>query len=504
MKKSLTLLFIAAITIFLTYNVSAFFSFFIFIPVFYFLEKDKIKGYIRIILVYIFFLIFNIIPTYWLANVQLSEGLMTWSVNSILMLMVALLTLAATKAGNTNNRLIQFISLWLVFEYFHHIWVFNWPWLSLGNIFCTNVKYVQWYKYTGMGGGTLWILLINLFIYKIFQNRQQWGYKLPGLGIIIFFPIALSLFLFHKEKTITKETYPLIITQPNANTLKNKVNELALIDNIFDNISSLNIKKPSILLLPETFIKENVFDNRLKDCIAIQKINQKLIKCNGISCITGLIMNTANTASGNDINSSINTYDAAIFLDATGNSQVHFKSKLIPIEEYLPKPLAGFGLLSDNFSLGNDYNAFKINKDVDLSVGICYEIIFGQSIAEMVSKNTGAILMIANEQMLAGNTEKEFYTNICRLRAIENGKYLAKSSNTGFSGLINEKGETVFKLQDGKFGLASIDVPIHRDKTFYTKYYQQITLFVFLQGIIILLSSIYLKLRTGKIDILAQ
>ncbi len=103
--------------------------------------------------------------------------------------------------------------------------------------------------------------------------------------------------------------------------------------------------------------------------------------------------------------------------------------------------------------------------------------------------------MIANEQMLSGKIEKKFYTNISRLRAIENGKFLVKSSNTGFTGLINEKGETVFKLAEDKFGIAKIVVPLTNEKTFYTKHSYHINLFILLQGIILIIYCISLIIR---------
>ncbi|MBK8442941.1 MAG: hypothetical protein IPL35_05810 [Sphingobacteriales bacterium] len=57
-------------------------------------------------------------------------------------------------------------SLWrgLLFEYLHLNWELSWPWLTLGNVFAYYPALVQWYEYTGVAGGTLWVLLLNILI----------------------------------------------------------------------------------------------------------------------------------------------------------------------------------------------------------------------------------------------------------------------------------------------------------------------------------------------------
>lgn len=474
---------ITSVIVVCTYYLSPFFSFFIFIPIFILLEKEKTKR--NVITIYLHFFLFNLISTYWLANVQLKEGILTWLVNSLLMTLIAIITILVTKK-NKGIHLI-FISFWMSFEVIHHLWVFNWPWLSLGNIFCTNTKYIQWYKFTGMEGGTLWILLINYVFFKILQKKEISKF-IFSLTLIIF-PIIISLYLFKKENTFT-QTQNIIITQPNANTTKIYHDELNILKKIYDTISQMKIIEPTILLLPETFIKESVLNNRTQDCRALQYIENKKLNIKNISTITGIIVKKTDyykiLSLANKKMNSFDTYDAAMYLSSKYKTQVHFKSKLIPVEEYLPNALTGFGFKSDNFSLGNDYQSFKINDSLDLSTGICYEIIFGHSIAEMVTEKTGAILMIANEQLLSGEVEKAFYTNISKLRAIENGKYLVKSSNTGLSGIINEKGEIVYKLDDNKFGLANISVPLLKEKTFYTRHYSKINYLIIMQGFLML------------------
>jgi apolipoprotein N-acyltransferase len=52
--------------------------------------------------------------------------------------------------------------------------------------------------------------------------------------------------------------------------------------------------------------------------------------------------------------------------------------------------------------------------------------------------------MLASESFLNGNeTAMHQYQNICRIRAIEASKFLFKSSNSGLSSVIDEKGNVL-------------------------------------------------------------
>ena len=67
---------------------------------------------------------------------------------------------------------------WVSMEYFHLNWDLSWPWLTLGNGFANIPSIVQWYEFTGVLGGSLWILLTNFFIFKIDISRNYFSYNI--------------------------------------------------------------------------------------------------------------------------------------------------------------------------------------------------------------------------------------------------------------------------------------------------------------------------------------
>ena len=75
-----------------------------------------------------------------------------------------------------KHALISFPVLWLAFEYLHLNWDLTWSWMTLGNVFSDKTAWIQWYEYTGVLGGSLWVLTINTILYyalrKFLSNQS--------------------------------------------------------------------------------------------------------------------------------------------------------------------------------------------------------------------------------------------------------------------------------------------------------------------------------------------
>jgi apolipoprotein N-acyltransferase len=58
------------------------------------------------------------------------------------------------------------VAAWVAAEYLYtYTEVISFPWLTLGNGFSGDVWAVQWYEYTGVMGGSMWVLLCKVLIY---------------------------------------------------------------------------------------------------------------------------------------------------------------------------------------------------------------------------------------------------------------------------------------------------------------------------------------------------
>ncbi|MEL6867369.1 MAG: hypothetical protein AAFP19_23300, partial [Bacteroidota bacterium] len=116
------------------------------------------------------FIIWNLFTTFWVVNTALVAGIVAITVNAFLMSLPFYAYHLCKKMLNERLSLLAFIVFWISFEYGHMQWEISWPWLTLGNGFASFPSWVQWYEVTGVFGGTLWILLANLLIWKLMES----------------------------------------------------------------------------------------------------------------------------------------------------------------------------------------------------------------------------------------------------------------------------------------------------------------------------------------------
>ncbi|MCF6357229.1 MAG: hypothetical protein L3J54_05425 [Draconibacterium sp.] len=166
--------------------------FFAFVPLLYldnfFVEqKDNYRGVSFWGHTFLTFIIWNVLTTFWVANATLAGALMAFTINSFLMAGVWWLAHTARRNFRSNLGYFALIVFWISFEYMHYHWDFEWPWLHLGNGFANNIKIVQWYEFTGVFGGTFWVLIINILLFKIARNFQnKLSFKKSIYPILVF------------------------------------------------------------------------------------------------------------------------------------------------------------------------------------------------------------------------------------------------------------------------------------------------------------------------------
>jgi apolipoprotein N-acyltransferase len=128
----------------------------------------KVYGY-----AYLSFLIWNVGATWWVKNASFEGALMAFLANSALMAGVFTLVFNLRRRFQVNNSIWLLLPFWLGAEYLHHDWDLSWPWLTLGNVFAGDIQLIQWYEFTGTGGGSLWILTINILLLQLYRSWTQ-------------------------------------------------------------------------------------------------------------------------------------------------------------------------------------------------------------------------------------------------------------------------------------------------------------------------------------------
>ncbi len=171
---------------------------------------------------YLSFFIWNLITTYWIYFSTPFGGAFAVLVNSLLMALVFMLYHKVAKRTGFGAAATFLVSIWMVFEKLHLDWEFSWPWLNLGNGFSEFQNWVQWYEVTGTFGGTLWIWVSNLLIFRVillyreFKDREIIYRGLVKLGLLILLPIGISYWILADYEEIGNPVN-VVILQPNIN-----------------------------------------------------------------------------------------------------------------------------------------------------------------------------------------------------------------------------------------------------------------------------------------------
>ena len=419
------------------------------------------------------------------------------TLNSLFFSIIFLIFQWAKKRLPLNSSYILFVSAWVSFEKLHLFWSISWPWLNLGNGFSDHIYWVQWYEFTGIMGGTLWILIVNIVFFETFKNLKKPYttknilHKSSKLIIGIAFPILISLLIYVNLET-SENKIKVLSVQPNIDPYSEKYlysNEDLLL-NFNQQIKNYYNENIDYILLPETYFSEGLGE-RL-DSFQLNALNKKiqlsLNKLKRAQLITGiqfyntyLDLNRTETSNKIRRNLWVDYYNSAISISSEGKINYYHKSKLVVGVETLPyakfiMPIFGKYMIDLGGTVSNrvtqkNRSLFKHHqKEIFSAPVICYESIYGEFVTEYIRLGADFFAIISNDAWWGNTPGHKQLLSYTRLRAIENRRSIARSANTGISAFINERGEYINKLDYGVKGIILGQIPIIKRITFYTKY----------------------------------
>ena len=96
---------------------------------------------------------------------------------------------------------------WIATEYWYTVGEFSFPWLLLGNGFANDTWAVQWYEYTGIFGGTLWVLVCNLLFFEAWLHRRSVRHWVrAALAVVVPAAVSLAIYACWEEPAQRIET----------------------------------------------------------------------------------------------------------------------------------------------------------------------------------------------------------------------------------------------------------------------------------------------------------
>ena len=122
------------------------------------------------------------------------------------------------------------------------------------------------------------------------------------------------------------------------------------------------------------------------------------------------------------------------------------KRHLVPFGEYLPlKSWLGdlidfFQIPMSDFTEGDRDRSFLKVAGQKAGISICYEDVFGDEVAQALPDAT-FLVNTSNDAWFGDSFAPHQHLQIARMRALETGRFMVRSTNTGISAFINEKGK---------------------------------------------------------------
>lgn len=420
------------------------------------------------------FLIWNALTTYWIYNSTLFGAVVATLLNTFCQsLMFWLFHFSRKSMRRGGNGYLALIFFWITFEFIHHHWDLNWPWMTLGNGFAAWPEWIQWYEYTGTYGGSLWVLIVNILAFKALKITYTQGKFSPALrewvvtGLLIIIPMGVSYTIYYNYEENQKPVN-VVVVQPNLDPYVEQY-ELSS-DIVIDRASQLALEKADSLtdfiVYPESMIQPNfvensrIWENDIENHPTIARFRRNLLsKLPDVKIVTGYSTSRA-YLEGDELTSTArpfsggggfyDNFNTAVYIAQSEELQLYHKSKLTPGVELMPfpwllKPLGDIAIdlggTVGQLGLNDGQIPFTVNDSLKIAPVICYESAYGEFVNDFIKNGANAIFIITNDGWWGNTPGHRQHMLFSVIRSIETRRSIARSANTGISCFVNQRGD---------------------------------------------------------------
>lgn len=158
------------------------------------------------------------------------------------------------------------------------------------------------------------------------------------------------------------------------------------------------------------------------------------------------------------------------------NSNRYYKNHLLPIGEFVPfgdllRPLAPFfNLPMSSFSRGDYQQQNLLANGLHILPLICFEIAFPDQLAANFSESSNILLTVSNDAWFGDSHGPHQHMEIARMRALEFGRPLLRSTNNGVTAITDHLGNITHQLPQFEESVLKADIKLVSGRTPYSLY----------------------------------
>ncbi len=439
------------------------------------------------------FSLWNILTIWWIWFAT-PVGPVAATLASVTLNMIAfMLYHTVSKKAPKSLAYTLHVAAWITTEYWYTTGEFSWPWLILGNGFSHDVRLVQWYEYTGVFGGSLWVLVSNICLFEALRAPRRTGRWIAAAAVVLL-PTGASLLRYATYAQPDAGSIRVSVVQPNVDCY-DKFNgsaerqERNLIDLIADVPAGAQF-----IVLPETAVPGYYWEPALGPSPLFAatpgafwtELTDTLRALHpGAMLITGANTDRAyarsartRTARRMSDGTWYDHFNSAVGIDTTGRIRLHHKARLVIGAEKTPLPwlfewldflVIDLGGTLGQLGVGHDGTTFD-HAAATVGPAICYEGLYGDFFGSFVRNGAEAMFIISNDGWWGDTPGYKHLFTLSRLRAVEHRRAIARSANTGRSGFIDARGDVGQTLGWERRGVLTDTLALNTEQTFYTRY----------------------------------
>lgn len=319
---------------------------------------------------------------------------------------------------------------WAGLEFLREYALTGFPWLILAQTFAVWPASIQSVSIWGSFGLAMIIAACGIWLY--IQKYRTVIFSLLVLALVLGYGFLLP----HKTGNYPEKTFLSVQGNVSQDLKWERHIQLLTVQKYIDlTIEGMKEQKPDIVVWPETalpfyFQEPTDLSFKVRDFVSREEIH----------LLTG-----SPAYELDEDGSGYTLYNRAFRVSSDGFIVDYYdKNRLVPFGEYIP--FSSYIPFLDklvhgelDFSRGRDLDPMAYG-DLALGVLICYEIIFPGMVRQKVAGGANILINISNDAWFGMTSAPVQHLHLSVLRAVEQNRYVIRSTNTGISAFIAPDG----------------------------------------------------------------
>lgn len=414
---------------------------------------------------------------YWLyISIHIVSGAPVWAT----MLVIVALVLAMALYGAIACALAAWLlprariwrwalllpGLWVLLEWLRGWVLSGFPWLSLGYSQIDSVL-KGYAPIFGVYGISLAVALSAGLLLSLMASP---GWRVRGLAVVVFAAVWVAGSVLTGMSWTHQDGTPVefsLIQGDIPQSLKWDPQEYLVTLERYQRLTEAHWAS-RVVIWPEAAIPAYADEVRK----AYLDPLEKSARAHGTDILIGIL--TENLSNGD-------AYNSVISLG--GRDGVYSKRHLVPMAEYFPAPawvthwLEDHNLPYASFTPGAPRQPLLRVAGYPVATSICYEDAFGSEIMRDLPE-AAFLVNVTNDAWFGESIALPQHFEISRMRALEAGRYLLRTTNTGITAVVNPAGGIVSELPMDKVAVLTASVPPYAGSTPYVRWGNRVVVII--------------------------